>query len=42
MTYYPRPEEVSTLRCTDDEHECVHDWRILWGNVERTVVGEGG
>jgi len=30
------PNEVSTENCTDDHHECVHDWRIYWGNVDRT------
>lgn len=46
MALYPKPEEVSTLKC---DHladppicKCIHDWRVFWGNVERIVLGEGG
>lgn len=31
---------VDTSKCghtTAEPHHCVHDWRVEWGNVERTV-----
>ncbi|MDP7733644.1 hypothetical protein [Mycobacterium paragordonae] len=33
------PYTVDATKCshtTDGEHQCIHDWRITWGNVERT------
>lgn len=39
---YPhKPDDIHN-RCTPGNHRCVHDWRIHWGNVKRTVRGEGG
>ena len=43
---YPyKPENVSN----DCDHladppicNCLHDWRIEWGNVKRIIRGEGG
>ena len=35
------PYVVDASTCddtTDGEHHCVHDWRIEWGNVQRTEV----
>lgn len=29
------PIEVDHTQCTEDNHVCVHDWRIHWGNLER-------
>ncbi|UJQ86254.1 hypothetical protein SEA_BONAMASSA_15 [Mycobacterium phage Bonamassa] len=44
MTLYPKPEEVNSTGC---DHwadppvvKCIHDWRVVWGNVPRTITGE--
>ncbi|AXC33289.1 hypothetical protein SEA_DUBLIN_14 [Mycobacterium phage Dublin] len=44
MTLYPKPEEVNSTGC---DHwadppvvKCIHDWRIVWGNMPRTITGE--
>jgi hypothetical protein len=35
-----KPDEVAPYNCDHDEVicECVHDWRIHWGNVPRKTA----
>lgn len=27
---------VDVTKCKLHDHKCVHDWRVVWDNVERT------
>ncbi|MGW6624207.1 hypothetical protein ACWF99_23520 [Nocardia sp. NPDC055002] len=26
---------VDVTKCDEFHHQCIHDWRITWGNVDR-------
>ena len=45
LTYPLHPDNVDATKCghtTQEPHYCVHDWRVHWGNVEKTgEEGEG-
>lgn len=37
--YEFHPDNVDASKCghtTQEPHNCVHDWRVYWGNVPRT------
>jgi hypothetical protein len=41
--YEYAPWNVDATKCshtTDGPHNCVHDWRVHWGNVEKTGENE--
>lgn len=31
-------DATTCAHTTDGVHHCIHDWRIHWGNVDRTDV----
>lgn len=42
LSYEFHPDNVNVKDCghtTSEPHECVHDWRVTWGNLDRTVEG---